>query len=488
MIDKSFVLSPAQMYLADKLASQECGIPPKTLMEKAGSGCAEYIQRRFKPCKSAIVCGSGNNGGDGFVIARKLKESGFEVEIFFVGKRHKFSPETKENFDKCQKMNIPIFNFPTTLDGFFIVVDCLFGIGFKGKVRAKYENLFHQINNSRSKVFSIDIPSGLDAKNGESELCIKADFTLTLAAYKLGHFLGGGKRFCGTLELIDIGIPKQVFDTICNKATLGNIDLTTLPKRFPTAHKGNYGKVAIVAGSKKYSGAATLCSSACLHAGAGLIYLYYPDKSELFFTRVPPEIIKIPIDENPQNLDLDFFEKDILLIGPGFDKKRISLFEELVSTWKKPLIVDADGLNLLSENRDLLEKLKGNNVLLTPHLGEFSRLCMVSIEKILEDTIGILKAFCKNYKINVLLKSSVSVFCNTDKIVLLSRGNDGLATGGSGDVLAGIIASFAAQGLPLDKAAIGGSLLLGKTAEKLAKKFKTPAITPSRIIKNLFKK
>ena len=478
------VLTPLQMYECDKKATSDYNILPKTLMESAGFGCAKFIKDNFPKGKVAVVCGSGNNGGDGFVIARKLSLFGFTPTLVFVGNTEKFSDITRINFEKCN--NLPIKTNILNFYDFDMIVDAIFGIGFKGVINSKLSKVIQQINNAPLDVVSIDIPSGLNGLNGKTNMCVKANYTLVLAAYKYGHFMGQGKSFCGKLILIDIGIPSKVFEKF--NATLATGESIVFPKRFPTAHKGNYGKLAIVAGSEKYSGAAILCCLAALNCGVGLAYLYHPKGMEHIFGASLIEPIKVAIDDNPKHLPKDIFEKDTLIIGCGFGKDRKELFETIVSKWKKPMVIDADGINILAHNEDILESLKRKEVLLTPHIGEFAKIVSVDVLSLLDDPILYIKKFCKKFEISVLLKNSTSVLCYKGKLTFITKGNDGLATGGSGDVLAGIIGSFLAQGMNMEQATISAAYTLGETAERLEKKFFTNAITPSRVIKNLFKK
>lgn len=487
------IVSKNEMYAIDKFSIENLSISAQTLMENAGSGSANYIKNKILKnnlaAKVAVVCSHGNNGGDGFVVARLLKEFGFYVDTFFIGDKTKFSPETKNSFNECIENYIKVRT--TVTNGFIdydLVVDAIFGIGVKGNIKPPFSNIIKIINSTAKKVVALDIPSGLNVANGESDLCIKAHYTLTMAAYKYGHFLGLGKYYCGKTKIIDIGIPKKVYKKLPPKIILANYDNVLLPTRNICAHKTDYGKAAIIAGSKELSGAAILASKACLHSGAGLIYLYHPQGLDDIYSSSLTEVITNSISDYPKDIDKDILTKDVLLIGPGLTAKKDRLLKYFLKNWgDKPLIIDADAINILANNLKLLNSLRNKNVLLTPHIGEFARLNNITNNELIANIIEVLQMFVARYKINILLKSSSSIFMNQDKTVIIKNGNDGLATGGSGDVLAGIITAFSAQGLTLADAAISGAYILGTTAESLAKKYHTNAITPTRIIDNIFK-
>ena len=353
----------------------------------------------------------------------------------------------------------------------------IFGIGFRGALQGDAKAIVEQINFSPAKVAAIDIPSGLCADSGVCNCCVLADWTLTMAAAKPGHFLGRGKAVCGQLVVVPIGIPEQ--ELAKSQDDFAYLDEQILPRRSATMHKGDCGRLAIVAGSPGFSGAAILSSRAALHSGAGLVSLYHPAGMEQIFEVALTEVM------TKSFADLDLASADAVLIGPGLGTKNVEILQKCLAENNEKLVIDADGLNILAENRELLQELNG--AVLTPHIGEFARLCQCSIAQILAEPTLKLREFVQRYRCSVLLKSHTSLFCQGQKIWFIDKGNDGLATGGSGDVLAGVIASFLAQGLSPEKACLGGAFLVGDTAEKLAKVYGTPAITPSRVVQNFFK-
>jgi ADP-dependent NAD(P)H-hydrate dehydratase / NAD(P)H-hydrate epimerase len=506
-----FVLSKEEMYFYDKHTIEKIGIPGKTLMENAGRGCAEFITNEILETsgivknpdhKIIVFCGNGNNGGDGFVIARYLFENEYEVEVVLTGKIEKMSLETRENFDKCQKLEIPIEiindragweSADIELDKYSIIVDAIFGIGFQGNVRGWLKEIFAIINLSTALKIAIDISSGIEADTGKAEDAIISDYTLTMANYKYGHFLGEGRNRSGSVLVIDIGIPSEVYTAFPPTGKLITADNVVFPVRSILSHKGDYGKVGIIAGSPGYSGAAIMASKAALRTGAGIIKLFHPPGMETIFETSLIEVMThpIPTDENgkicPENLIEPLNDLDVLLMGPGIgtSPQTKHFLTYLMKYWQKPMLLDADALNIISANPELKSWLK--NKLLTPHIGEFARLCGKQTVDIMADTIPHLKMFSAKYECSVLLKSSTTIFCNGQELVFDISGNDGLSTGGSGDVLAGIIISFLGQKLDMENAAVSASYLLGITAENLAETRKPASIIPTEIIDQLFK-
>ena len=517
-----FVLSREEMYAIDKFTIENVGIPGQELMENAGKGCAEFIQNEllaysedvretlkessektavketFSRFRIALFCGSGNNGGDGFVIALYLHNWQHSPEIFLMGNPEKMSPETLINYNKCEELGIPINkikNEPDDLSEFDLIVDAIFGVGLKGEVRGWRADVINKINNSEKTIVAIDIASGIDANTGQAEIAIEADFTLTMAAMKYGQLLGEGREKSGEVLVIDIGVPEDVLLEFQLKGKLATCDNVEFPHRSRFSHKGDYGKIGIIAGSPGFTGAAILASKAALRAGTGMITLFHPAGLETIFETQLTEVMTYTIPKLPfERGDKEgCFKKlnsmDVLLIGPGIGKSAnmIELLNQIVAYWNKPLILDADALNIIADNKDILDNISGKQVILTPHIGEFARLCNVTIENIQNDPLRYLQDFVAKYKYNVLLKSATSIYCDETGFVFNTTGNDGLSTGGSGDVLAGIITSFIGQKLSLKNASVSASYLMGETAEKLAEFRKPASIIPSDIIEKIFK-
>jgi NAD(P)H-hydrate epimerase len=497
-----YVLTRNEMREIDHYTISSQGIPGIQLMETAGRGCAEYIQPLLPDGGAvALFCGTGNNGGDGLVIAHYLRQWGFAPTIFLLGSPDAMSPESSENLKRCKDLSIPLHELHSMDDwytahcdtDFCAVVDAIFGNGFAGVVRGWRGEIIQLINDMALPVYAIDIPSGVDADTGQAVIAIQADVTLTMAAPKYGHFLSDGRAKTGLLHIIDIGVPPRVYRALPPRGMLITDDTVRYPQRSPLGHKGDFGRIGIIAGSPGYSGAAVLASRAALRAGGGLITLFHPAGMEHIFEVQLTEVMTCAIPLQNDSFDLDAISPkletmDVLLLGPGLSQSEAAekLVEWIVHHWNKPLVIDADGLNILSRRHDLLEELDGRQVLLTPHVGEFARLMQNTVHEIEQNILAALEQFTSTWHLPVLLKSATTILAADGGYTLDISGNDGLATGGSGDVLAGIITSFIGQRSSIPEAAVAASYLLGTTAEKLAIRRAPASIIPSDIIENLF--
>lgn len=501
-----YLLSTEQMRALDSKTIKECNLSSRMLMETAGKGCADLLVREF-PAQMEngvlILCGNGNNGGDGAVLARWLHHYGYVVTLVNI-QLGNLSSETKTNFAICQSLGIKVHKVKSEkhlswlkemVSMHSMVVDAIFGIGFKGELEPWLKELFFYISAFAEFKVALDIPSGLNADTGNTEMAIWADATLCIANLKLGHIIGLGREICGKLYIVDIGIPALFYEDNDNYVRLFTEKDFFPPIRISTYHKNDYGKVYIFGGISGYTGASIMAARAALRAGCGYAFVLYRKRLMSIYSVKLTEALNQPIPENPEdNLPDEQALQDILsnatavLIGPGLGKDEFArkLLEITIKYVDLPLVIDADGLNLLAENPDLYQYLAKPNVLITPHWGEFIRLAKIEKSDLQADCLRELKAFVDKYQAQVLLKSHFSIFCNREEIWVNISGNDGLATGGSGDVLSGIITSFLAQGLSISEAAINASYLLGATAEKLAKKRATASILPSDIIDNLF--
>ena len=517
-----------QMYKIEQEAMKQ-GITAESMMELAGRGTADWIKCRYgTEYKVIVICGHGNNGGDGFVVARYLNQYGYQVKILFLGDMEKMTTETKTNYFRCQ--NIPITTsakltskiFTLTDESVYMVIDARFGIGFRGTMPDDCDFIFHIMNVLKYKFpvkIAIDIPSGINANTGEldEKYTFNADFTLTYGFPKIGHFYKKAQNFTGKIEIIEIGIGETVVDdalcsdenSIMKEHLIKYIEFEDIifPIRQKASHKGNYGRVCIIAGSPGYTGAAILACRAALSSGAGLITLYHQPGLETIFETTMIEVMTRHFIPNDKDAINHILNNDTLLIGPGIGKSpwALEVLHIVIENFKrKPLIIDADAINLIAENHDLLKKIKSNpQVYITPHVAEFARLMNVKPEKITNDPFLYLDKFTKGAKLNVLLKNHFCI-CRTYhekvyKYSFIAGGNDGLAKGGSGDVLAGMITSFIAQHDVYEKnntktSRDNASWLYSPVkyfyslAEKLEKEYETPAITPSLIINNIFRK
>lgn len=489
-----YTLSKSEMQGMDSRMISEYGISSELLMELAGARCAELIARKYSNAlqgKSLILCGSGNNGGDGFVIARHLKNMGYHPEVWLpLGEAR--SAESKANFARLGPLDIPIYTAkdnPLSQGNYSLIIDALYGIGFKGELPPVLKSIFTDINSSDAFRIAIDIPSGIEADTGAG-YSIKAHATIAIEDYKYAHYLPNGRGYSGTLHRISINIPDR-FKGEVRAQVLCHADLR-LPARPQDSHKGTFGRLMLFGSSPLYPGSIQLSAQAALKSGAGLIYMY-TRKEVLPLQPLIPEIISRAIPENKSELPCARQLKPLLkgancfVIGPGLstDPYAAKLLGILLKNATVPVLLDADALNLLAQKPALKEYLKGGNIILTPHLMEFSRLLGIELNELKKDIPGHLRSFLKEYPVTLLLKDHISLAAQGDELRFLAAGNDALATGGSGDVLSGIIGSFIAQGMAPFEAVINASLLLGYTAERLCTDHKSFSICPSQIIEHL---
>jgi len=497
-----YVLSREQMQAVDKRTIEEFGLPSRLLMENAGKACADWFENRYEDIMDKQIvffCGTGNNGGDGLVMARYLRETLADITIVLVGD-DKRSEDNRINLELCEKLEMDVLTLETPEDfedirnhisGAAFCVDAIFGTGFRGELDELHSKIVKFMNYTDATVISIDIPSGLDANHGISQIAVQASHTLVIQCPVYGNLIGLSGCYCGTLHYLPIGIPDLYIDEAEPIIWLEVEDLE-LPVRFPQSNKGDYGRVAIIAGSPGLSGAATLASKAAIRAGAGYVMLYsHPELKGLYET-VCPELLSRPFDPENDTLalsELDRFLKDAdsVLVGPGLGlSPRTSLIvEHVLKNTELPIIFDGDALTTLAAKPALKNLFAERDVLLTPHWGEFCRLANVGIDKLHLDPIGILRQYCKKNHVTVILKSHYSLIANEDDIYLTHEGNDSLSKAGSGDVLAGIIASFIAQKMEPFDAAVSASILMGKTAVDLCELRDRRTVLPSDIIDNL---
>lgn len=438
------VISVNNMRESDSAAINN-GIPSIELMERAG---ISVVKAKNVDGKIAIICGTGNNAGDGFVIALELNKRHFDVTIFLI--EEKFSDSGSFFFNKCKESNIKIKNvsIDTKYDDFDYIYDCLLGTGFKGKLKQEYVDIINKINNLKAKKISVDIPSGL---NGDSGLCcpiaVKAYYTISINTLKPGLFLNQAKDYCGEVINVDIGIKelKEEYYLVEDSDFLRFVQ-----ERDNYSHKGSYGYVGIIGGCKNYSGATkisnmSLCS---LRAGAGVSRLIIPNSISY---SIMPFILESTLFElsTDNNGDVLFVKDEIdkalrglkaIGIGPGWGdaEANYNILEYILKTKNLFVCIDADGLNTLSKNIDLLLNTTCK-VCLTPHLKEMSRLTGLPIKEIESNPINIAKDFAHKYNCIVVLKGPTSIITDGLNVYLSNTGNQGMATAGSGDVLTGII-------------------------------------------------
>lgn len=493
------LLTPNQMRQIDARAINEFSVPGSILMENAALNSTKIITKIFSKLglvnpNVLVFCGSGNNGGDGFAIARQLM-SYSSVKICWIGDESKMSEETKQNFNICKKLGISIQHLDNIekLDKIDLdsncIIDALIGVGGSENIKGLALEILKLLKNYNGLKIAIDVPTGLNSENGfASEYTFKADYTITMFAPKTGMFLNKGFDFCGKIKIANLGVPLIIAEGhtdnfILDYESARNI----LPKRKKISSKFDYGKVVVLAGSKQYPGAAALASNAAIKSGAGLVYLL----STSFHSHLLPEVIPVELDsqydgtisKNSQTKIEEYIEKaDSVVIGPGLSNNNeiISLVGDLINHFSvnKKIVLDADGLRAVNPNLKLTE-----NVIITPHIGEFKRL-INNFDKEFsnENYFELLNEWSKKLNCIIHLKWIPSITTNGKKFYWNIYGNHGMASGGSGDVLCGIIGGLLAQGLETFEGTALGSFIHSKTGDLVKRLIGTNSLSASDLI------
>lgn len=478
------ILTKLQMLDAER-RSVELNTSLETLMASAGHALfCEIKDYAYKNslCHCLVLVGNGNNGGDGLVAARELADAGISTAVLLLEK-----PKTeiaKKAFGNLPKdVRVLYFDkddYEQEILSADIIADCVFGTGFHGELRENAKALFSAVSRSDAYKIACDLPSGVNCENGfAAEGTLRCDKTVCLHAVKLGCLLSPARELCGELTVKDIGIPDEVhFEREIR--LFGEVEAkSALPYRPQNSHKGTFGRLLIVAGSASYPGAAAICTKAALRSGVGIVTLATVQGVAAAMAPVIPEATYMGLKAAEDgSLSIDNAEAIIkaaekssaVLLGCGLSKtpNTTALVERLLREIKGTVIVDADGINCLSENIDVLKDTKAN-VILTPHPAELARLCKKSVREALERRFDELSSLCGKYNVTVLSKSRESLCCHINRAYVIRAGNTALSKGGSGDMLAGIVSSLAAQGVEAAKACALGSYIMGKTAEELGK-------------------
>jgi hydroxyethylthiazole kinase-like uncharacterized protein yjeF len=468
-----------QMRNLDRRAIERFKTPDTLLMENAGEAVYFVIHSEFgiKGKRFIIFCGIGNNGGDGFVVARKLHSNGGLITVFLLGDNKKLTGCAKDNFDTILALPIQIENVTSTeqlipyIAGSNAIVDAIFGTGLVRDVGGIYGEVIDLINKSGKTVFSVDIPSGINGDNGQVMGCaVKANFTVTFGLPKLGNLLYPGFELCGKLYVTHISFSPSLYDT--DEIKVETNDLFPIPIRSEDTHKGDYGKVLFIAGSSNYLGAPYFAALSFLKAGGGLSYLASPTSITNFLASKGSEIVFAPQRETERG-SLSITAKDDLLelseradmvvMGPGLslNEETQQLVRELVPLIEKPLIIDGDGITAISKDIDLIKKRKEATVL-TPHLGEMSRIIKTDIAKINANKVVLLTRACQELHAVIILKGAHTLIGFPDEHIYINMsGNPGMATAGSGDVLVGTIAAMCGLGFSIEESTRMGVFLHG---------------------------
>lgn len=492
---------------ADRYCIEKLQIPGLLLMEAAARSVAEQMEKSCrKDQKILVICGTGNNGGDGFAIARMLKIKGYSVRIFLTGNPRMLSGDAKTNFDMLSAYQISVLtqDQASVLEGIINqsdwVVDAMFGTGLDRKVTGLHDQIIKYVNKVHDRgslqVMAVDIPSGISGNSGQVLGCaIQADETVTFCRLKPGLVLFPGKDYAGRVTVADIGIPDSV-PPLRDAAQfmLDPEDVPGLiPRRVSRSHKGLYGQLLSVSGSRSMTGAAVLGGRSAYKMGTGLVDVAIPREAAVVIQVSLPEAITTPYNEG----DWDWIEPkakraSAVLAGPGLGREAYvgemlrKLLQAVPNT--TPLVLDADALNWIAEKRQLadLVRARGGNTILTPHMGEASRLLGRSIAEIMQQPVEAVRALQKEYESVAVLKDAMTLVCAPDgKIFFNNTGNNGMSTAGSGDVLAGMIAGLCAQGIPAFRAAYAGVYLHGRAGDRAMETYGPHGMTASDIAEHI---
>ncbi len=493
------LLTAEAMRELDRVTIEEIGIPGPVLMEVAGRGCAEAVEE-FLPTDGsgsiAVFCGKGNNGGDGFVAARHLMHAGHLVEVFLLAEPKSLRGDALLNYEIFKRIHGSVQSVTEAgmlaklnIEGFDVILDAMLGTGLVSNVRGLYLEAIETINQCPVPVVAVDIPSGISADTGAiMGTALRAAQTVTFAQLKVGHAVYPGAKHAGELSLVDIGIPPR----LCPEGPGSTWLLTDedmwgrLDKREADAHKGRFGHLLVLAGSTEKPGAAALCCRAAVRAGAGLVTL--AGDTELLSRAVtgPVEYMGKKIDGFD---DLKAFAqgKQAMALGPGLGtgKETARLVQDLVANLALPMVVDADGLNNLVGHLDLLLQAPAPRVL-TPHPGEMARLLACTSAEVQQDRLGAARKVALENNCVVVLKGAGTVVADVDGLAFVNpSGNPGMASGGTGDVLTGMLGSLLAQGYSAREAACLAVFLHGQAADKVAAVGSQRALTATDIIEAL---
>ena len=484
----------------DQKASSDYGIPTILLMEHAAQAlCDAFIQLYDRNQKVCVVCGPGNNGGDGFALARLLYQNQYCVSVYCPVLPDKMSQDEFINAKMVEALEIPYYQ---TFDAFLevlkqcdVVVDALFGVGLSRDIQGDYADLIKTINQSEKTVVSIDIPSGIDGTTGfKKGHAIIAHHTLTLAAYKQGLFINDARKHCGNIQLLDIQIPSKLMNE-CEGANVidESVILSQLPKRMPYSHKGSYGKVLMIGGSMAMHGALTLAAKACLQSGIGTLTLMVPDCISPILAMKLEEcmLLSAPskdgyFDELAISLLKEVLPQyDFIVIGNGMGRSdTCRKMVEAVLQSDKPCIIDGDGIYLAAQ----CDIPQHKAILMTPHVKEMCYLCHLEMKEMLAQPFEIVTSYVQQYpNVTIVYKDAFSLIANTLETYFYYQPNTALAKGGSGDVLCGIIAGMYGQSKDLLKAACCGVYLHSQCALESGEQYGEDSSQANNLIANIKK-
>ncbi|HON38474.1 MAG: NAD(P)H-hydrate dehydratase [Desulfomonilia bacterium] len=496
------ISSVSQMRAMDSSAVTTYGIAEELLMENAGLAACTVLERGLgiRGKTFIVFCGGGNNGGDGFVVARKIHSMGGTALVFILSDPGKYKGPAKANLDILSRLPITLTRLDSMQDALDAlsrcdgIIDAMLGTGIDREVSGIYAAAIEAINNSGRPVLSLDIPSGVNGDTGGIMGCaVAADCTVTFGLPKIGNLLMPGYALCGRLYVSHISFPPDLYEAQSIQIAVN--DPPDLPPRDPAGYKGSFGKALFIAGAAGYYGAPYLCAMSFLKAGGGYSCLACPEGIVPFIASKGSEIVFFPQKqtsdgsisyENKENLIALSQDMDIVVIGPGLslNQETVQLARELIVAIDKPMIIDADGITALSRDISILKR--SAPTVLTPHLGEMARITGLSTDRIDADKIGVLTKTCRDLGSIIVLKGANSLIGYPDGRVLVNvSGNCGMATAGSGDILTGTIGAMMGLGLDIESAAAKGVFIHGAAGDISAAESGQDGMTAQDILEHL---
>ena len=481
-----------QMKKADSYTINQLGIPSLELMERAALSCVDVLEEKKLDLSNVlIVCGSGNNGGDGFAIARLLLGKGCSVKVVFAGKMESRSAETKQQMEWFAESGGTFVN-EYEQDEYTVVIDALFGVGLNRDIKGTYGELIEKMNETSGYKFAVDTPSGICAATGKVFAhAFKADTTVTFQNAKIGLMLYPGYTYSGEVIIKDIGISNAIFENDLNVSfTIDNHELVNyMPSRTADSHKGSYGRTLIIAGCKGMAGAAYLNAYAAYMTGAGLVQIYTVEENRQVLQQLLPEAIITTYEFFDENELLKLLKwADAVAIGSGLgtsDKSR-KILRTVLENVTVPCVIDADGLNLIAENPKYMKYLHNGGFILTPHMKEMSRISDYTVSELKDNKKERLAEFVNKYPVTCVMKDARTFVGKKDTHMYVNlSGNSAMAKGGSGDVLTGIIAGLLSQRMELFEEAWLGVFLHGLSGDKARKEKGAYSVLARDLAENL---
>ncbi|MBW2094880.1 MAG: NAD(P)H-hydrate dehydratase [Deltaproteobacteria bacterium] len=505
------LVKAAEMQQMDRMTIEEIGIPGIVLMENAGRSAARFFLEHFTPSFNdsvVLLCGRGNNGGDGYVVARYLHQAGLDVSIAILSQLDRITGDARTNLDIIRKMDLALHEIPDgeTWEDFRhrlhhskCIVDAILGTGLNAPVRGFYRTVIDDLNKLQKPVMSIDVPSGLNADSGQvMGVAVKADLTVTFGFPKLGQVVFPGAGLVGRLVRIDIGIPACVSEKIPHHFSL--TEPSNLKDSFSLEaadiHKGTRGHLLVLAGSTGKTGAAALTALGGLRAGAGLVTLGIPETLNAILEEKLTEAMTVPLPETGGgnlstkawgDIQALFQGKTAVALGPGLSThpETVGLVKKVVAECPLPMVIDADGLNALAGCMDILKEAAARTIL-TPHPGEMSRISGLETTAIQKDRVFAATGFVQTHGCYLVLKGARSLIAMPDgRLYVNPTGSPALSSGGSGDVLTGLIGGFLARRFPPAKAAIGGPYIHGLAADLLAEQKGSTGVLAGELLQTI---